>query len=32
MNEARIGGEDIFFTDPIHIPVHDEYVDAKDAE
>jgi peptide/nickel transport system substrate-binding protein/oligopeptide transport system substrate-binding protein len=32
MHSARIGGEDIFFTDPIHIPVHYEYVYAKDAE
>ncbi len=32
MHSARIGGKDIFFTDPIHIPVHYEYVYAKDAE
>ncbi|MDH3475260.1 MAG: ABC transporter substrate-binding protein [Rhodospirillales bacterium] len=32
MHSARIGGEDIFFADPIHIPVHYEYVHAKDAE
>ena len=32
MHSARIGGEDIFFTDPIHIPVHYEYVYSKDAE
>jgi peptide/nickel transport system substrate-binding protein/oligopeptide transport system substrate-binding protein len=32
MHTARIGGEDIFFTDPIHIPVHYEYVYAKDVE
>ncbi len=32
MHSARIGGKDIFFADPIHIPVHYEYVYAKDAE
>ena len=32
MHSARIGGKDIFFTDPIHIPVHYEYVYAKDVE
>ncbi len=32
MHTARIGGKDIFFADPIHIPVHYEYVYAKDAE
>ncbi len=32
MHSARIGGDDIFFADPIHIPVHYEYVYAKDAE
>ena len=31
MHSARIGGKDIFFADPIHIPVHYEYVYAKDA-
>ncbi|HSR71484.1 MAG TPA: ABC transporter substrate-binding protein [Kiloniellales bacterium] len=32
MHSARIGGDDIFFADPIHIPVHYEYVYAKDAK
>jgi len=32
MHSARIGGKDIYFADPIHIPVHYEYVYAKDAE
>ena len=32
MHSARISGEDIFFADPIHIPVHYEFVYAKDAE
>jgi ABC-type transport system substrate-binding protein len=32
MHSTRIGGKDIFFADPIHIPVHYEYVYAKDAE
>jgi peptide/nickel transport system substrate-binding protein/oligopeptide transport system substrate-binding protein len=32
MHSARIGGDDIFFADPIHIPVHYEYVYAKDVE
>ena len=32
MHSSRIGGDDIFFADPIHIPVHYEYVYAKDAE
>ena len=32
MHSARIGGKDIFFADPIHIPVHYEYVYSKDAE
>jgi len=32
MHSARIGGEDIFFTDPIHIPVHYEYVYSKDVQ
>ncbi|HEX9769943.1 MAG TPA: ABC transporter substrate-binding protein [Kiloniellales bacterium] len=32
MHSARIGGKDIFFADPIHIPVHYEYVYAKDAQ
>ena len=31
MHSGRIGGKDIFFADPIHIPVHYEYVYAKDA-
>ena len=32
MHSARIGGKDIFFADPIHIPVHYEYVYAKDVQ
>jgi len=32
MHSPRIGGKDIFFADPIHIPVHYEYVYAKDVE
>ena len=32
MHSERIGGKDIFFADPIHIPVHYEYVYAKDAD
>jgi ABC-type transport system substrate-binding protein len=32
MHSARIGGKDIFFADPIHIPVHYEYAYAKDAK
>jgi peptide/nickel transport system substrate-binding protein/oligopeptide transport system substrate-binding protein len=32
MHSARIGGEDIFFADPIHIPVHYEYVYSKDVQ
>jgi len=32
MHSPRIGGKDIYFADPIHIPVHYEYVYAKDAE
>ena len=32
MHSARIGGTDIFFADPIHIPVHYEYVYSKDVE
>ena len=31
MHSPRIGGDDIFFADPIHIPVHYEYVYAVDA-
>jgi hypothetical protein len=31
MHSARIGGDDIFFADPIHIPVHYEYVYANDV-
>jgi ABC-type transport system substrate-binding protein len=31
MHSPRIGGDDIFFADPIHIPVHYEYVYATDA-
>jgi ABC-type transport system substrate-binding protein len=32
MHSERIGGKDVFFADPIHIPVHYEFVYAKDAE
>ncbi len=32
MHSARIGGKDIFFADPIHIPVHYEYVYDKNAQ
>ena len=32
MHSARIGGDDIFFADPIHIPVHYGYVYAKDVQ
>jgi ABC-type transport system substrate-binding protein len=32
MHSSRIGGEEIFFADPIHIPVHYEYVYNKDAQ
>ena len=32
MHSPRIGGKDIYFADPIHIPVHYEYVYAKDAK
>jgi oligopeptide transport system substrate-binding protein len=32
MRSPRIGGEDIFFADPIHIPVNYDYVYAKDVE
>ena len=32
MHSARIGGDDIFFADPIHIPVHYEYVYSKDVQ
>jgi len=32
MHSARIGGKDIFFADPIHIPVHYEYVYDKDVQ
>jgi peptide/nickel transport system substrate-binding protein/oligopeptide transport system substrate-binding protein len=32
MHSDRIGGKDIYFADPIHIPVHYEYVYAKDAQ
>ncbi len=32
MHSARIGGADILFADPIHIPVNYENVYAKDAE
>ncbi len=29
IHSARIEGDDIFFADPIHIPLHYEYVSAK---
>lgn len=32
MHSERVGGDDVFFADPIHIPVHYEFVYAKDAE
>ena len=32
MHSSRIGGEDILFADPIHIPVNYDYVYANDAE
>lgn len=32
MHSARIGGEDTLFADPIHIPVHYEYVYDKDVQ
>ena len=32
MHTARIGGKDIFFADPIHIPVNYENVFAKDVQ
>ncbi|MEE4605385.1 MAG: ABC transporter substrate-binding protein, partial [Desulfobacteraceae bacterium] len=31
MRAARLGGPDEIFVDPVHIPVHYEYVFAKDA-
>ncbi len=32
MHSSKIGGDDIFFADPIHIPVHYEYVYSQDAQ
>jgi len=32
MRAARLGGPDAIFVDPVHIPVHYEYVYAKDAQ
>jgi peptide/nickel transport system substrate-binding protein/oligopeptide transport system substrate-binding protein len=32
MHSARIGGKDILFADPIHIPVHYEYAFDKDVQ
>ncbi|MFQ5784110.1 MAG: ABC transporter substrate-binding protein [Alphaproteobacteria bacterium] len=32
MHSSKIGGNDIFFADPIHIPVHYEYVYSQDAQ
>ncbi len=32
MHSARLGGDDALFVDPVHIPVHYDYVFAKDAQ
>ena len=32
MRARRLGGPDQIFADPVHIPVHYEYVYAKDAQ
>ena len=32
MHTERIGGDDILFADPIHIPVNYDHVYAKDAQ
>ena len=32
MHSARVGGKDVFFADPVHIPVHDEHIHAKAVE
>jgi ABC-type transport system substrate-binding protein len=32
MRAARLGGPDAIFVDPVHIPVHYEYVFAKDVQ
>ena len=32
MHSARLGGDDALFVDPVHIPVHYDYVYAKDAQ
>ncbi len=32
MHSARIGGKDVYFADPIHIPVNYEAVYANDVE
>ncbi|UCF93650.1 MAG: ABC transporter substrate-binding protein [Desulfobacterales bacterium] len=32
MRAARLGGPDAIFVDPVHIPVHYEYVYAKDVQ
>jgi peptide/nickel transport system substrate-binding protein len=32
MHSKRLAGDDIFYADPIHIPVHYEYVYDKDAQ
>ena len=32
MRSARIGGKDIYFTDPIHFPDHYDYVSSKDVQ
>ncbi|GIK98641.1 MAG: peptide ABC transporter substrate-binding protein [Alphaproteobacteria bacterium] len=32
MHSARLGGDDALFVDPVHIPVHYDYVYATDAQ
>jgi peptide/nickel transport system substrate-binding protein len=32
MHSDRVGGDDALFVDPVHIPVHYDYVYAKDAQ
>ncbi len=32
MHSARLGGDDALFVDPVHIPVHYDYVYIKDAQ
>ena len=31
-HSARLGGDAILFTDPIHLPVNYDYIFAKDAQ